>query len=226
MMVSGNNSDAGYYRKTLDNIVRVSLKNSLGNYSDIIVALREDASSDLDHKYDAYKLGNAATTLYSTIDNERFAIQGLSINESLHTIDLGFNNEANGELTLNLEEGSFDDHIVYLYDRELDQTIELSESGTYTFNSGAVKGSDRFQLILSANHILGLEEGSDQLDMVVYGTNGLVSVLSHEAIENAEINIYSINGSKMASFKNVRLGQEKWSAQLLSQRSVYHDHRV
>lgn len=198
MMVTSNNTDAGFYREddSDQNIVRLSLTDETQGYSDIIIGLRENATDGVDRLYDAYKISTSGFNLYSFIEDERFAIQGLNNQDSEISVDLGFNNTEESSLILTLEEGRFDSHFVYLLDTELDKIVNLTSDRSYTFQSAKTNSTKRFQLLLSTKAILGLEE-LDKQDLMVYTNELGLNIKTLKSFENAKIKVFSMDGSSI-----------------------------
>ncbi|MFT7239089.1 MAG: hypothetical protein ACI93L_003187 [Cyclobacteriaceae bacterium] len=211
MMSTGNNDDAGFYRKANENenFLRLSL-NHKESYSDIIVLLRDNAALGFDRLYDAHKIGGSNMSFYSFIDNAKFAIQGLPQLSSEVTVDLGFDVEEAGTYTMNFEEGMFDGRVVYLLDTELNKRINLSEAKSYTFESAKVASSDRFQLVLSSAAILSIDDITAS-SLNVFTSTSVLNVQTLEAYDNVNIKVLSLNGAVALEARNVDLSTKAWS---------------
>lgn len=211
MMSTGNNDDAGFYRKANENenFLRLSL-NHKESYSDIIVLLRDNAALGFDRLYDAHKIGGSNMSFYSFIDNAKFAIQGLPQLSSEVTVDLGFDVEEAGTYTMNFEEGMFDGRVVYLLDTELNKRINLSEAKSYTFESAQVASSDRFQLVLSSAAILSIDDITAS-SLNVFTSTSVLNVQTLEAYDNVNIKVLSLNGAVALEARNVDLSTKAWS---------------
>ena len=212
MMDAGNNSDAGFFREANENkdFLRLSLNHNKA-YSDIIVVLNDNAASGIDRLYDAYKIGGSAMSLYSFIDNEKFAIQGLPRSSGDVKVGLGFDVEEQGTYTLNFEEGTFEGRVVYLLDTQLDKSINLTETNSYTFTSSKVTSSDRFQLVFSATASLTAKD-LEVAKLSIFTDASSLNVRTVEAYENVNIKVMSLNGAIAFEARNVNLSSKAWSA--------------
>ncbi|MEQ8237729.1 MAG: lamin tail domain-containing protein [Cyclobacteriaceae bacterium] len=212
MMDAGNNSDAGFFREANENknFLRLSLNHN-ESYSDIIVLLNDNAESGVDRLYDAYKVGGNNMSLYSFIDNDKFAIQGLPLSSSDVNVGLGFDVEKQGTYTLNFEEGTFEGRTVYLLDKALDKKVNLSETKSYTFTSSKVTSSDRFELVFSATESLTIDD-RELANLSIFTDASSLNVRTAEAYDKVNIRVMSLNGAVALEARNVDLSSKAWSA--------------
>jgi len=85
--------------------VWLSVVNENGVYNETLIAFKPDATLGVDTSYDAEKLiGSDILSLYTKIGNDNYAIQALPSLTFDIDVPLGINSNANGPLTLALEE--------------------------------------------------------------------------------------------------------------------------
>lgn len=146
MKVAGNNADANYFRTDAETYetVKISLTNTEGFHSEILIGWIADALSDYDIKYDSRKLnGNNASQLYMPLGLRTLAIQGVPQDHE-RPIELAVDLKETGEYSLSMDELSTN-RALKLYDKQLDITHDLISSD-YIFFSQAGVFSDRFEL--------------------------------------------------------------------------------
>ena len=100
-----NAQQQGFFEDVFLERVWLSVTNSNGIYNETLIAFKPDATLGVDSAYDAEKLiGSEILSFYSKIGTNDYAIQALP--SLLFDIDvpLGINADANGPLTLALEE--------------------------------------------------------------------------------------------------------------------------
>lgn len=157
MRVSGNNDAGGFFRKQTQpsNNIMLSLAGA-GSSSNALIGFREDATFGEDRLYDAVKFkGNSPVQLYSYINDSEYAIQGLPVIESTVVVELGFDISEAGNYKLSLETETYASK-VYLLDNVLSTKVEISNGGTYQFESESGMNNRRFSLILQEGLIGGL----------------------------------------------------------------------
>lgn len=149
MRVNGNNADDNFFRKaeikTLN--IKLAIETTNGLYNETLIGLRSDAKLDADI-YDASKfIGNENIAFYSLINGNKYAIQGLPIEQGIST-ELAFNLGSSANLKLSVVEltGLGDGMTFLLTDKVSGKIYDLSEVNSIDF--AAAKGSDqsRFKL--------------------------------------------------------------------------------
>ncbi len=205
LMTTGSNSDAGFFREGINNVIRVSISDT-ELYSDMLISMRDGATAGIDAMYDSYKpIGSKGLQLYSVIEGAAFAVQGLPESGIEHSLDIRFNADKAGAYTIKLEEGAFENHEIYLIDRQLDKVIDMNAMSAYSFNSGAVMNSDRFQLLLTPAAVLGFENAKN---FTAFTSNGILNVRSSEISDLAQIKVFSLNGRMICkSLANMESGE-------------------
>lgn len=220
---SGSNADANYYRQNaeVNQRIRVGISGN-GLYNEVLLAFRDDATLGVDFSLDAKKYsGNNLISFYSLIGEEKFAIQSLPTLDlsSEVVIPFGFNLAEAGEyeFVLNGLEGISAEYSILVVDQTTGLTHNLSENGSFKFNTSSVSGDQRFKLVLQAASILStdLKVGNELL--VSKTNNGLLLTAK---VKNAqEVAIYTVDGKVLfhdvVSFQN---GQANIKANLAENR--------
>lgn len=162
MRVAGNNDDASFFRKAdRDPLnIKLALTSADGNlYNETLIGLREDATSGNDRGYDAAKLiGNSDIALYSLMEDQPMAIQGLPLVEGTST-ELAFNLAVAAEMTLRVSEltGLTEGMTYILTDQLTGKTYDLNEVNEITFSAAQGSNQNRFRLTYGTKTILGAE---------------------------------------------------------------------
>lgn len=185
MRVIGVNADGNFFRTTESELnLKLSLSNAAaGYYNELLVGLREDATVGLDKLYDADKMiGNDRLQFYSFIDGNKFAIQGLPVQWGIST-ELGFNLDADMELTLKVEQGGSD---FYLLDKVSRVVYDLSKETSFTFTAQAGKEQNRFELVYGAKSVLSAS--IQKLEPLYRYANGQLNI----SMKNGSVSAYQI----------------------------------
>ncbi len=214
--IIGNNDDANFFRKA-DKIATLKLALEGEFYNEVLFGFLEDATHDVDPKYDATKLiGNDNIAFYSLIGDRQFAIQGLPNITSEMTIDLGFflKKAANYNLTVKDNSGiPTGYHIIASYEG---QSFDLTD-GNMSLNLPA--GTGNIQLLLSETSILS---NITEHKMSVYNSNGKLSIWVEKPLLNAYISIFDLTGRNIVSKSNQDFADGLWTENLnLKQGQVY-----
>ncbi|RED98420.1 hypothetical protein C7460_11092 [Marinoscillum furvescens DSM 4134] len=163
MRVSGHNDDASFFRKAdaHELNLKLALTSADGSlYNETLIGLREDATLANDRGYDAAKLfGNSDIALYSLMDDQPMAIQGLPVVEGTST-ELAFNLSVDTELTLSVAAltGLTDDFTFTLTDLQTGKNYNLSEVQNITFQATKGNNQNRFRLTYGTKSILAADK--------------------------------------------------------------------
>ncbi len=198
LMTPGANADENYYRKK-DNgnlIVKLGLSGN-GLYNETMVGFLPNGTAGLDYSIDAEKLsGNELISLFSLIDDKRFAIQGVPHDVQGQQLKLGFDIGLPGMYELSVVEvtGEIGFGKLILLDHGNDEIIELNETTKIQFYCPGVVDARRFELLYNPEEILSLEELNSGL-WISY-LNGQMTILAEgDGLKNVEI--YSLDGRKV-----------------------------
>ncbi len=133
MKVTSNNSDQGYYRTNDISSFKLSLT-GLDIYSETLIGMKEDATVNHD-QYDARFIAESATSIYTINSQEKYAIQGIPVSNEAK-IDIGINNLGINDYQITLtEEENLEGYSIFLIDKELNNSVNLSTDYAYNFTS-------------------------------------------------------------------------------------------
>jgi hypothetical protein len=155
------------------------------------------ASNDYDPEEDSYALfpeENETTVMVYTRSVDGYALDINSIGSIGDIVPLGVRTSVKGEITLRFSGmESFGNTKIYLYDRQENQTIDLSLRNEYTFNKtdGALYLDDRFYLTLnSPTGIESLSASSISVGSSSYG----IDILSKDGAPLRRLRITDMQG--------------------------------
>jgi hypothetical protein len=190
--VSSNSISEGLERHR----VWLSLNNSLGAYSQMLVGYIQNATNDFDSLFDGKTMpaGNAVT-LYTMVGADDLAIQGKSLPFSdADIIPIGYNTTINGELNVNLEDfdGLFDNQNVYLLDKTNNSIHDL-KTAPYTFVTTAGTFENRFELRFASQALGTSNPIAVDTDVKIIRADHQLQIIS-PAIAIAKVEVYDILG--------------------------------
>jgi hypothetical protein len=167
-----------------------------------VVRFKAVATLYADPDFDAWKLygTDGAPQLYTLAnDNEMLAINSLPYPETILTIPLNFEMNAEATVTLTFNNiGSFDPSLSILLNDELTgQNINLRNNPVYTFNHKPENDPNRFKIVFGGatdvNEISGDGEGIE-----IYSYDHQVFIKS-EKMEIMQVSVYSILGQNLVT---------------------------
>lgn len=211
---SGANADGNYYRTQEQPKLKLALAGAY--YNEVLFGFRADATFGVDSRYDAAKkIGNDAFAFYSTIGNEKFAIQGLPLLNGETTISLGYEVAEAGAYKLSIKElvGIPSEYqVLASYNG---QTYNLSqEDASLSLDAG----SGTIELTLTST-ILNAPKTSA---FKVFTNQGMLNIHSASAIDQADISILDLAGRAIVSLQGEELQHGKWSKRVnLNQGEIY-----
>lgn len=195
MRVVGNNNQlfrSSKSKKVERDRIWLSLNNEKGAYSEILVGYFDGATDGIDRSYDGKRFsGNRYISLYSLINDKKFAIQGKSTITDEDVVKLGFYSyvKTDDKLKISIQdiEGQLNNYNIYLQDNLLNITHDLKASD-YEF-SITEKGSfnERFELKFNkSNTVLATNDNELNKEnlIVAYQDNKLVVSTKNGAIIN------------------------------------------
>ena len=143
MRVLGSSDDDNFFRtEDQKSIIKLSATSTYG-VSTTIIGLTSDASAGYDSKYDAPALlGNAKTAIFSKMNGERYAIQGLALDATEVEIEVSTTEET----TIALADYINGAQSVALVDMESGKVTDL-KTETYTFEP-TVSGKKSFKIVI------------------------------------------------------------------------------
>lgn len=181
----------------------LSLMSPLGTKNLLLLGYANDALNNYDAKYDAEIISNSSDGFYSVLEDKKLAIQGREFSLMKDDIvNLGCSYYAPGIYTIKLEnkDGVFDnEQSVYLKDKELDITIDLSKT-SYTFKTeNAGVNETRFEIVYRNESMLANYENLAKKEIeIIKKTQDIYTLISKDRIKT--IMIYDSSGKLLKRF--------------------------
>ncbi len=182
----------------------LNLTSTTGNFSQIAVAYRSDATLGYDNGLDGRLLADSATRLYSFADNAEMTIQARPSFTVEDVVPVGLVIANAGTYTISIDNfnGLFQSQDVFLKDN-LDNTIHDLKAGAYTFSADAGTFNSRFE-VLYINTLLGVDYPVAAANaIVVYKQQDNTLVINAGKLDMAEVSLYDISGRLLYNKKNV-----------------------
>ena len=218
MLVTGNNSDGGFFRTENHQSKEVKaiklLLNDGQNSKATIVGFANDALDGVDKQYDALSLSGGDYGFYSLFEGNAYAIQGLPSSYDKE-IPLGFAVPVSGQFAIRLSFKESDESLdmVFLIDQLTGEIVNLRE-GSYSFTSNAGRFEDRFVIQTIPGNVTDVK---DELNHQVYSyvDKGLLGVVFRNgSFKNATIHLHDLNGREVLREKTT-ISSERWSKEVL-----------
>lgn len=173
----------------------INLALSDGEHTDKTrVVLNENATVQYDMDKDASKFMSEDANipqLYTTYNDVQYAINERPFADGV--VDLCTRIRTSGTYTITLQ-NSIDDYTIYLLDKELNQTILLSEHIGYSFVADAGESAGRFELHFKSNTTTDLEQTTDNN---ISPEDGEIYTIMGVQVKQATVpGIYIQNGKK------------------------------
>ena len=129
--------------------VWLNLSNSEGAFKQVLIGYAANATNEFDHFFDGETFdGNEYVDFYSINKQKKLVIQGRSLPfDSNDSVPLGYksNIEGNFNIAIDLTDGLFTDHNIYIEDQQLNVLHDLKRA-PYSFNTLSGQFDNRFVL--------------------------------------------------------------------------------
>lgn len=190
-----------FYQKTSEkNRFWLTMKSPNNLVNTILVGYVSGATNNYETDFDGELFAIGSDSFYSILGTKKLAIQGKSENFSTDdVVALGNVFSVNGTYTIKLQtaEGNFDaNQTIYLRDKVLDKYIDLSDSGSYTFEATKGTNNTRFEIVYK-NGTLATNENKKS-EFLVYKDGQDFVIRSSNKL--GRIEVYDISGRLMKSF--------------------------
>ena len=203
-----HNIGNGFGKKNSTSSLSMSFKlhaTSNGLSDNIEFRVNEEATSNFDGKYDAYKFnpfGEAPTPYFVSSDDRRLSICQQPESES---VDLGFNMATSGEVVFSLSNVK-DFSEILLEDKETGEFTDLLKT-TYSFNYTIDQSeTGRFTLHFKQE---ALSEPELMDEIIIYSNENSIHLVSENELNNVEAVLYSLSGQVIFSKKYNSLVKEE-----------------
>jgi hypothetical protein len=192
----------------------LNVSNEGGDFAQAVIGYTPIATLDYDNGLDGRALGSGNVSLYTKIEDVKYAIQARPAFDVADIVPLGYKAAVAGtfEIKIDRADGIFADagQAVYLHDRLLNAIYNLNE-GAYSFSTEAGTFDDRFEIMYSIE-ALGVDVPQVNVkDVIVYRDGKQVKIQSPAVMQSVEI--YDLLGRAVYSQNNID-ATEFTSAQL------------
>jgi hypothetical protein len=180
----------------------LNLTSDQGGFNQLLVGFMEKATEGFDDGYDALKIGqDNALVFYSVLDNDKYAIQGLSPFTEDKSIALGFDaNVAPRTFKVSIDhmEGALTNAEIFLVDNLLGKVHDLKQ-GDYEFEVTEVgENKDRFTLQFKGA-VLGVEDVVAKQDFIISNQTGSLRINSKQTVKS--LRVYDVLGRMLIQQK-------------------------
>ncbi len=191
--------------------IKMSVLNSQNMYNEIVVMLVDDATEEVNPKYDGYKPeGNPNLSFYSIKNGSGFIFQGILpvTTNQIKSVPLGINAGIAGKYTFaaNLIEYIPDSIGVYLEDTYLNEIVNLRKQKSYSVTINETgRYNDRFVLHFNINHVpyLVTEIPDKTINCEEFSSfNILANSFADEDDDNLTYSVSLVSGAKLPNWLN------------------------
>ena len=206
-------------------IVRIGYEDPEGFHRQLVLGFLPDSKADLSYNkpYDAKMFGEREDELYFIIDNnvkQKYVIQGVGDFDELMELPLGLKITEEGKHTIMLDATESFDNVVYIRDKLLNTTHNLTES-KLELNLSAGIFSDRFQLIFQPQNTLDINEFERNQINVYYNGDHSIIINNQNGLGLYKVLIYNILGQKILQVDDISLGNNKIAIPFRKKEGVY-----
>jgi len=176
-----------------------------------LVAYVQNATNGVDRMYDAITKIKSHNLIYSTIENQKYIIQGRSLPfDANDIVPIGYNATSSGvyKIAIAAVDGLFEQgQPIYIEDKELNIIYDLRQS-PYSFSSAAGIFNDRFVLRYTAG-ALGVPVFAENTVVVYKNEAGLT--INSGSIPMKSVAIYDVTGRLITSQKEIYATQTSFT---------------
>ena len=205
MRISGENTN--FYREEIKPKDKLWLNFfNEESFSQILIGFMNDATDDVDNKYDGLRLDSGANAcFYSIIEDNPYAIQGKSNLKEVEEIPLGITLKVTGQFTISIDhlEGKLEHTKVILVDKLLNTEHDLKASN-YTFTIDE-KGKYDNRFILrteTPNSILDVLDVTPKTDLLIVNSNSQIEIKTSNNKLIKDVFIYDLLGREITKKAN------------------------
>ena len=182
-------------------IVRLGYEDPEGFHRQLVLGFLPNTKADLSYNkaYDAKMFGEREDELYFIIDNDlnqKYVIQGVGAFNELIEIPLGLKITEQGIHRIMLDATENFDETVYIKDKLLNTTHNLSES-ILELNISTGNFSDRYQIVFQPQSTLDINEFERNQINVYYNGDHSIIINNQKGLQLYNIIIYNVLGQKI-----------------------------
>ncbi|MEL7146319.1 MAG: hypothetical protein AAFO69_08120, partial [Bacteroidota bacterium] len=221
MKVTSGNSDGGFYRSQDETTsFKLTLENEQGAYSETLLGMHQDASNTKD-QFDARLFATTSAKIYSLLDDEPYAIQGISPAFEQVEVPIGLFVEQRSVYTIALDEKvNLDGLQVILHDHLLAESKVLTASENYRFTAGSGEVNDRFTVTI-AGQVTSTTAPESLSQMLYVDQHERIVITMNNSEQIQSLELISLGGQKTA-LTTRQIHEGTWqTTRALGQRGVF-----
>ena len=191
------------FQETEKHRVWLNLNDNTNAYNQILIGYVEGATNAADNQFDGLSLDSSSSSIYSTINDDKYVIQGKSLpftDEDI--VPLGLNAVTAGVYNISLEtlDGLFTTQDVFLKDNYTNIIHDIKQSA-YVFTTQDGTFLDRFEVVYR-NSALSNEDFTNENTVLVTSQNNQLTITSlKETIK--EVTVFDVLGRNLYHNTNV-----------------------
>ncbi|WP_396141904.1 GEVED domain-containing protein [Flavobacterium sp.] len=193
------------------NRIWLDLVDANTNATSTLVAYVQNATNGVDRMYDAITKVDSHNLIYSTIENQKYIIQGRSFPFDVNDlVSIGYNATSSGvyKIAIAAVDGLFEQgQPIFLEDKLLDIIHDL-RAAPYSFSSAAGIFNDRFVLRYTAG-ALGVPVFTENTVLVYKNETGIT--INTGTIPMKSVAIYDVTGRLITSQKEIYTTQTSFT---------------
>jgi hypothetical protein len=212
---------------TENSLIRLGYSDPEGFHRQIVLGFVPNSSADINYNpgYDALMADPRADELFFIIENnltKKYVIQGVGSYNNLYEIPLGLIMSEEGTHTIMLDEVENFTEPVYIIDKVLNTTYNLSES-SFELNIPLGTYLDRFQLVFKPveSNTLATDELNKLNFNVFYNKNESILINNRNYTEIIQVQIYNAIGQQLIQINGNTLQQASNIIPFSYQKGVY-----
>lgn len=199
-------STPGYYKNQNNNEEIRIIATANGYTDETLIRTINQTTFGFDVNNDASKLfsfHDSVPQIYTVTNNNLFSINSIPVLEKDMIIRLNFECNATGYYSISLSDNSnlSDATKIFLIDNELETFFDLSNGFSYNFHYNNLFSNNRFSLVFNSEPEDLNKKLNQEPFFVASNKNTLTILRNSTEYGDGLINIYSINGKNITTFK-------------------------
>ena len=196
-----------------NSFVRIGYEDPEGFHRQLVLGFLPDSPADLNYNpgYDAFMSDAREDELFYIIENDltkKYVIQGVGAYDNLNEFPLGFIIAEEGVHTIMLDAVENFNDVVYIKDKILGTTHNLSESD---FNPSLPIGEylDRYSIIFQPQEALSVDDFTSTKTHVYYNGEKNIIINNQQNVDIHNVFIYTILGQELIQVRDSLLKDTK-----------------
>jgi len=226
-----SSGESVHYKNSDQNItteksfLRIGYDDPLGFHRQLVLGFIPNSPADIGFNtaYDASMFDYRENDLFFIIDNKtdfRYIIQGVGTFNDAMKLPLGLSITEEGMHTVVLDTTENFNNIVYIEDKLLETTHDLSES-QFEINLPPGEYLDRFQLVFQSKNTLDINQFDLKEINVYYNGNNEIIIDNHNSLKLNKVAIFNVLGQKILELNSNLLVQEEIAIPFRKKIGVY-----